>query len=368
MLANKSVIFVLTLALMLVACGSGDSEDANNIIGSDPGGNSDGTWLIPVGKVKDGGPGKDGIPSLDFPDFVGATSAEGNAVADHQLVVGVYMNGSAKAYPHNILDWHEVVNDKVSGVNITLSYCPLTGSAITWKDASLETDRTFGVSGLLYNSNLILYDRATDSNWSQMLQQAVFGPKSGDLLSAKQVLTIETTWRQWKIWFPETLLLSEETEFSRNYNLYPYGDYLGSSATLFAVDNQDDERMFAKERALGVMIENGTKIYQISEFDDDFQVLNESIANVPYLVIGSRDSQFALALSRLHDGETLEFQAVFDQQRFLLEDQHGRQWNIFGHGVSEDVNGQRLKMVTHYTAFWFAWTAFFNNLEIVNIP
>jgi len=200
-----------------------------------------------------------------------------------------------------------------------------------------------------------------------MLQQAVFGERSGEVLTSKQLLTIETTWRQWRQWFPDTLLLSAETGFSRSYGSYPYGDYLTSSATLFSVDNQEDDRLFAKERALGVTIESRTKVYPISQFNADFQVLNESIANIDYVVIGSSSGRFALALSRLHAGEVLQFQAVFDGQQRHIEDQHGRMWDIYGHGVSDEVKGQRLNMVTHYTAFWFAWAAFFNDVEIVNI-
>jgi len=361
--ANLGVAILFLVVLLLVGLlngcgsGSGDSETVTDDT-------ADVAWLIPQGEVKDGGPGKDGIPSIDAPKFVTANSVAATAMANDTLVVGTYLDGVAKAYPHEVLDWHEVVNDLHGATPVTLSYCPLTGSAIGWKNNSANGDSTFGVSGLLYNSNLILYDRQTGSNWSQMQQRAVSGLRAAESLASQQVLTIETTWEQWRRWFPDTLLLSQETGFSRSYGVYPYGDYLTSPSTLFATRNSDDTRLFAKSRALGVFIDDSIKVYQISSFEADYQVINDRVGDQDVVVIGSAEGRFALAFSRQFEGEALEFQAIYDGQRLLIRDQLGRQWDLFGVGVSEDVSGERLDFVTHYTAFWFAWTAFFDDIEI----
>ena len=350
-------IFTVILMLLLVSCSSSDS-DSNE-------GESSG-WLIPFDEVQDGGPGKDGIPSIDTPVFVDSSTEEWHAMPARVLVVGIIDNGVAKAYPHHILNWHEVVNDNTEGSHITLSYCPLTGSAISWQNSAVTgANKTFGVSGLLYNSNLILYDRATDSNWSQMQIRAVSGSQSGTDLTERLIQNVETTWEQWQAWYPDSLLLSAEQGFSRNYNNYPYGDYLRSSRLLFEVDNSDDTRMHPKQRALGIITESEVKVYQISEFMDDIDVINDTVGGEAMVVIGSRMQGFGIAFSsQLSDGSTLEFTAVQDGTLFHLEDQNGEHWNLHGEGVSDGVQGQQLTMAKHYIAFWFSWAAFFGDVNI----
>ena len=122
-----------------------------------------------------------------------------------------------------ILDWHEVVNDKLDNQFVTISYCPLTGTAFGWSSVANGAKSTFGVSGLLYNTNLILYDRNTDSNWSQLELKCVNGALIGDEPILESV--VETNWGTWKKLYPNTKVLSLETGFDRNYNFYPYGDY-----------------------------------------------------------------------------------------------------------------------------------------------
>ena len=153
-------------AVFLTACGGGGAN-------SGPISPSASNWLIPVDEVIDGGPGKDGIPAIDAPRFQPISL---NVDSDPDgLIVGVLLDGEAKAFPRDILNWHEIVNDRTGQTPMILNYCPLTGTGMAWYADPTATRQTFGVSGLLYNSNLILYDRETDSNWSQMLEMSVEG-------------------------------------------------------------------------------------------------------------------------------------------------------------------------------------------------
>ena len=169
----RQFVLLFFISLFIAACANSFSANSTNNPAKD--------WLIPADEVYNGGPGKDGIPSLSNPEFV--TPAEAGYLNSSSLVL-VYKNGSdIRIYPHAILNWHEIINDNISGSKITVSFCPLTGSGMGFermveqKGALRET--SFGVSGLLYNTNLILYDRLTDSYWSQMRLQCVGGELKG---------------------------------------------------------------------------------------------------------------------------------------------------------------------------------------------
>ena len=168
----------------------------------------EGDWLIPKSQVFDGGPGKDGIPSIDSPAKIALNQVD--FLKDNDLVVLYSNNDQVHIYPHKILDWHEIVNDNINSEPVTISYCPLTGSAIGLNGNIASTQTTsFGVSGLLYNSNLILYDRLTDSYWSQMKNQCVAGELKGDFPSNE--LLVETTFGTVKQMFNEGQVLSNNT-------------------------------------------------------------------------------------------------------------------------------------------------------------
>lgn len=224
--ASKKHIFLaisLTSLLVLSAC----QDDTNEVRTNDE-------WTIPITVDLDGGSGKDGIPSIDNPIFGDITSQDTN-IPDDELGVVVKAGEEVKAYAHNILDWHEIVNDDFNnGLSLALTYCPLTGTAIGWNREVDGTVTTFGVSGLLYNSNFIPYDRATDSCWSQMLNASV----SGELIRQDIVRypVTEMTFAAFKQTFPNGQVLTRNTGFSRTYGQYPYGNYLTTESTLFPVD------------------------------------------------------------------------------------------------------------------------------------
>ncbi len=150
MKTNIFISFILAFTISTSSCETDKSGPACN----NPSNNAGGDWLIPQNEVRDGGPGKDGIPALQTPPRVSVDDPANHYLEDEDLVLGYYYDGEIVAYPHDILDWHEIINDKVGGQAIAVTYCPLTGTGIGWERIIEEEETTFGVSGLLYNSNL----------------------------------------------------------------------------------------------------------------------------------------------------------------------------------------------------------------------
>ena len=323
--------------------------------------------LVPQSDLIEGGPGPDGIPALSLPRLI--LDAESSPLRPSELVVGVKYGKVIRAYPHNILNWHEVVNDsfRLEGVpepeRATLSYCPLTGSAMLWKALTRRGDVTFGTSGLLYNSNLVMYDRATNSIWSQMMEQSIRGSRVTRIPDRLQV--VETTWGTWKAMYPETSILSEDTGWSRNYSQYPYGTYRTNTSLIFPVNNMGDTRLHPKERVLGINVGTTSRVYSISGFSHTVETINETVGDMDVVVAGSSGSNFAVVYNRqLEDCTLLEFEAVEDNLPVVMQDNEGNEWDIFGVAVSGRRTGQQLQKTNSYVAYWFAWTAFFPGASI----
>jgi hypothetical protein len=202
---------------------------------------------VPVAEIRTGGPPRDGIPALDHPPHVAAS--DGSWSGD-EMVIGVEWNGEARAYPIAVLEWHELVNDTVGGRAILVSFCPLCGTGMVFDRSLGGTPRTFGVSGLLYRSDLLLYDRESESLWSQISSKAVTGPSRGQrlqLLRSKMV-----SWRDWLEQHPETRVLSKETGHRRRYGTSPYGNYATSKRLLFPAPV--DDRYHPKMMTVGLRI------------------------------------------------------------------------------------------------------------------
>lgn len=198
---------------------------------------------IDLSQVLGGGPGKDGIPAIDEPVFYGVSDAEGD-LRDESVGMLVMVGQTSRFYPYNILNWHEVVNDTIGGKPLAITFCPLCGSAIVF-DATVDGQvLTFGVSGKLFESNLLMYDRTTESLWSQARGEAVIGDLLGTVLEIypTQVLTFAQVKEQ----FPDVQILSRETGHRRDYDLDPYSGYGENENTLFPVSVQDN-RFFVKD-------------------------------------------------------------------------------------------------------------------------
>jgi hypothetical protein len=274
--------------------------------------------IIPVDEILSGGPPRDGIPSIDNPKFITADKAD--YLKPDDRVIGINYKGESRAYPIRILNWHEIVNDKVKGDSVVVTFCPLCGSGIVYLGDFNGKSHQFGVSGLLYNSDVLLYDRETETLWSQLLSKAV----SGKLV--KQTLNIisssHTSWQEWYKKNPKTLVLSTETGLSRDYSRSPYGDYNQNSRTYFPVAFKS-KRYHPKERVLGITINGKQKAYPFTE-----------LAKIGEVML--RDN-FA--------GEVLSIE-------FDVENRDGTIKNKAG-DVLPTVN-----------SFWFAWYGFHPKAEI----
>ena len=216
--------------------------------------------LVAADEVLLGGPPRDGIPAIDHPRFVSVTDA--GFLARDERVLGVVRNGEKKAYPISILNWHEIVNDRFGDKRVVITYCPLCGSGMAFLAQLSGTSLTFGVSGLLYNSDMLLFDRQTDSRWSQIAAQAISGPHKGRRLKA--IPLAHTTWADWRQRYPDTRVLSQDTGYSRNYNRSPYSGYETSRALYFPVKFRA-RGYHPKERVLGLEIGDKYKAYPFSE-------------------------------------------------------------------------------------------------------
>ena len=324
-----------------------------------------GAFSVDPSKIFDGGPGPDGIAPLEAPKFTQNFNVF--SVAPGELVVGIKIGDDVRAYPHEILDWHEIVNDQflIDGQieRVTLSYCPLTGSAMLWQAFMEPVDKTFGTSGFLYQSNLVLYDRDTRSLWSQMLEQAVFGPRLLSIPDKLQV--VETTWATWLQMYPETMLMTDQTGFSSPYGIYPYGSFKTDNSLLFPVDNAFDSRLHRKTRVLGINVGTASKVYPIDTFSGGVGVVNEKVGSMDVIAVGSAIQNFAVVFNReLEDCTTLDFTAVQNRLPVVMVDNEGTEWDVFGNAVSGPRSGTSLQKTNSYIAYWYAWTAFFPDADI----
>ena len=276
---------------------------------------------IPVDQIVSGGPGKDGIPAILQPRFVRAPQA--TFIADEDRVLGLSHAQEAKAYPIKILNWHEIVHDTIGGMPVIITYCPLCGTGIAFEAEAQGQRYTFGVSGLLYQSDLLMYDHQTNSLWSQIAMEAVAGPQTGTKLVS---LSLEhTTWGEWRTAHSTTLVLSTRTGHYRDYSRDPYLGYARRPDLMFAVSRLD-QRYHPKEWVLGIEVDRVFKAYLFSE-------LNKARTPLTDRVNGR--------IVRIHYNDRARSASVTDEQ------------------------GNHLPSVM---AFWFAWYAFHPDTQVFTAP
>ncbi|MCP4995097.1 MAG: DUF3179 domain-containing protein [Gammaproteobacteria bacterium] len=245
--------------------------------------------LIPIDEIHSGGPPRDGIPSIDNPSFEkGGMTKE---LKPEEQVLGLVHNGVARAYPVAIMNWHEIVNDRFGREPVVITFCPLCGSGVAYRAELSGEVLEFGVSGLLYNSDVLLYDRQTESLWSQILSRAVTGKMRGRSLS---MLPLEhTTWESWLSAHPDTEVLSRNTGSARDYDRDPYAGYQSSRGIYFPVKKRDP-RFHPKERVLGIEIEGQYKAYPLSELSlTEGMIVNDEFAGEIIRVIYDPKGQSA---------------------------------------------------------------------------
>ena len=351
----KTLSYIILLASILFTYGcdelNSDSADVS------------GTWLIPKDQIFDGGPGKDGIPALTNPQFASVSAT--SYLKDNDLVLVMKIGSEIRIYPHPILDWHEIINDEINGVKFALTYCPLTGTGIAWNRVINGKETTFGVSGLLYNSNLIPYDRATNSNWSQMKLLSVNGSFIGT--SPNLIPVIETSWLTAKQIFPSAKVVTTSTGYSRSYGTYPYGDYKTNNGLLLFPVSPEDSRLPRKERILGVLVNSEAKAYRFQDNGNNIDLISDIVGGKSITVIYSKSRNIITAYeSVLEDGSIVTLTSVQNQLPIIMIDTDGNKYNLFGEVTEGPQQGKKLKSVTSMIAYWFAWGAFYPNTSIAN--
>lgn len=314
-------------------------------------------WLVPKDEVLDGGVGIDGIPSVDHPKF--STPEEIGPYYDNNLVLGFINNGVVKAYPHPILDWHEIVNDEIGGLPLAITYCPLTGTGIGWSRTIGGFTTTYGVSGLLYNNNLMPYDRRTLSTWSQQRNECV----NGNLVSRKPetYTMIETNFATWKKAFPETQVMNGDTGFDRAYAFYPYDDYKTNNDLLFYPLQPKDDRLASKERVLGVLIGEATKAYRFNELGAGTEIISDKLNNQDIIIVRSKRENFIIPFLNPNQ---LQFTANLGGLPILMTDEKGNEYNLVGEIIDGPDLGTKLEQPVAFMGYWFSWGAFYPGIKI----
>lgn len=203
--------------------------------------------------------GQDCIPSIDKPEFESIKEAD-LWLNGNDIVFTLNYNDVQKAYPQRILNWHEIVNDSIGDDDIIVTFCPLCGSALAFKREVNKTTTQFGVSGKLYNSDLVMYDRFEGNLWQQITGEAIVGPAAQRDEFLKTIPITTTTWDEWKAEFPDTQVLSRNTTYSRDYDAYPYGTYEYNDEVFFGGENLDTSLQI-KTVVYGIEIDGKTKAY-----------------------------------------------------------------------------------------------------------
>lgn len=259
----------------------------------------DGTkYIIHPSDIRSGGPPPDGIPSIDDPLF--ETVSEADAwLSDDEWVIALKRDDLVRIYPLDILVWHEIVNDTVAGDPVLITYCPLCGSAIAYSREIDGEAVEFGTSGKLYNSNLIMYDRLTESYWTQIGGKAVVGELTGKVLSPISIDTV--TWGAWKVRYPEAEVLSRNTGHSRRYGQDPYGNYYTNRDLYFPVENED-ARLHPKEVVYGIEVNGEYKAYPESAISGAGRI-EDSVGGVEISIV--EDGLGAVSFTRSENGEEI---------------------------------------------------------------
>ena len=320
---------------------------------------------IPVGDIS-AGAARDAIPALTDPELVTASAPGADYLRDDDRVIGLELGGQAIAVPLNILWHHEIVNMSVASFNVAVTHCTLTGSSLVF-DRGAVNPVEFGVSGLLYLNNLIMYDRKTtaafttnESLWPQMARGVRCGPGSGTELN--MLPSVEMTWDAWRGLHPNTFVLGSEQGFGRDYRAasYPYGSYsdIDSRDLLFRLPGGIDGRRPPKERVLGLPGEEGAVAFPFGVLRQKGDLAAVELKLEPYdiVVFWSGHAEAAMAYNRVLDGERLAFRVSGGS---IVDDQTGSTWSVTGVALSGPLESRRLEPIPDaYVAYWFAWSAF----------
>ncbi len=324
-----------------------------------------------------GGVTVDGIPALDQPEVIPADDAD--YLEPGEPVFGISLNGEARAYPLRIMDWHEMVNDVVGGVPVSLAYCTLCGAGVAYDGRGPDgVVFTFGSSGLLYRSNKLMYDRQTRSLWNQLSGEPVHGELAGQELRLELLPVVLTSWEDWRSQHPDTLVLNLGTGYERVY--FPgaaYGDYFSSEATMFPVW-QRSAALDDKARIYALQIDGIPKAYPIERLVEE-RVVNDELAGQTVVLIAASESIVVDGISlrtgavRYDSGAEVRayerggHQFSPGETEATVLDENGRIWDITEEALL-GPEGEQLERLPGHLAYWFGWFAFYPQTEVYGLP
>ena len=326
-------------------------------------------------EILSGGPPKDGIPAIDNPNV--ESLAAGDEWLDDLEPVILFQHGSvARAYPLSILIWHEIVNDEVDGQLVSITFCPLCNASIAFDRNFDGQVLDFGTTGRLRNSDLIMYDRQSETWWQQFTGEGIIGDYAGQQLRflPSQVIS----WADFKARFPQGEVLARPERngrFLRNYGQNPYVGY-DSSSRPFLFSGEPDPRLPATARVAGLTTKTTARAYPFSILADK-GVIEDEFDGRPIVLFHKAGAVSALDTRQINQGKDVGAVAVFertvdDQVLSFSADGNGNfvdaqtnsTWNILGEAVDGPLAGKRLAEITHFDHFWFAWAAFFPDTEL----
>lgn len=331
--------------------------------------------LLDPWDITQGGPPPDGIPAIDEPTFQPAEEVDWLGAGEP--VLSLTVGEETRAYPLQVMTWHEIVNDTVDGTPVAVTYCPLCNSGVAFERQLGNRVLSFGTSGMLYADNLVMYDRQTESLWPQLTGQAAFGVLTGTELRAIPMGTV--AWEDFRAANPRALVLSRDTGFSRPYGQNPYVGYDNpNGGLLFDLPDDVDARLRIKERVIG--ISNGNRHVAVVR-------ASVAAASPAELTLGGRTlavwfkpgqrsalDRETVAVGRdvgtvavyvpVVDGRRLHFERDGDGFR---DRETGSRWDILGRALSGPLDGTQLEPYRHLDTFWFAWVAFQPDTEVLEL-
>jgi hypothetical protein len=332
--------------------------------------------VVPLEEIIPGGPPPDGMPAIDRPAFVSPATAAA-WLQPREPVLALEIAGDARAYPLQILMWHEIVNDVVGGVPVAVTYCPLCNSALVFERIVDGITLDFGTSGMLYKGDLVMYDRRTHSLWSQLEGRAIVGDLAGARLTAPPANTI--AFEDWQSAHPAGKVLSRDTGHQRNYGVNPYQSYDEPVRAPMLFNGRPDPRRPPKERVVGIAIGAARRAYPWP-LVEKLRVVHDAVGGEGLVVVYQPGTLSALDQTQIARSRAVGATAVFStrlRDRTLTfeaspngfrDRETGSQWNFFGVATAGPLAGRRLTLIRHVDAFWFAWAAFNPTTTIWETP
>ena len=309
-----------------------------------------------------------GIPAINHPRFVSPADVDSDRRLDRlEPVIAFEVNGDARAYPLEVMIWHEMVNDVVGGVPVIVTFCPLCNTAIVFDRRLDGVVYDFGVSGNLRHSDLIMYDRQTHSWWQQLSGEAVVGELTGKSLTFLPASIV--SWEEFKAAYPEGKVLSRDTGYDRDYGSNPYAGYDSVDNLPYLYFGELDERLLPMERVVAVSLGDVDAAFPFLILEEE-RVVNYTVEGQDLVVFFLPGTRSALDSSSIQDSRDVGATGVFDPHLDgrkltfridgddIVDNETGSLWNILGEAVAGPLRGSKLKAIVHIDVFWFAWAAF----------